>query len=118
MAKAENLIFRMQNLLDAIEADTGIATLDPTSKDILKFVGRAEIDQAEVNVSDIAGNIKFGSPAKIMGRLAKLERDGWLRAVVDPADGRAKLITLSQRSRKAFGKMSDGLCRLLTNAKH
>lgn len=84
---------------------------------ILTFIGELEARSGRVIVTDIVNEGCFGSPPTVYMHLAALERDGWIESRQDPKDGRVKQLVLSERSRKAFKKMSIELRELTTPQK-
>lgn len=117
MVNKSKMIFPMYNLLEAIENDTGFGGLDHSSRDMLVYVGSQLLEGKRINVSDLARNTKFGSPAKIYGRIALLESEGWLKIVSDPLDGRARLVSLSAKAHRTFEAKSAAITRLFAKAK-
>jgi DNA-binding MarR family transcriptional regulator len=106
MTRKRDLIHRLHNLLDAIEARTGFDELDPTSKELLKHIGRSHSNGQRPSITEIALNRRFGSAATVFSRLSKLEKSGWLRMLENPDDGRSRLVFLSSKSQNAFDRMS------------
>lgn len=109
MAKINDLIFKMKIVLQAVEGETGFGGLDATSKDILFYVGQSDVSGEKINVTDIANNPRFGSPATVHGRISRLLAEGWLQSNVDPEDGRARVLSLNAPSVTAFNRMSSNL---------
>lgn len=111
-----DLIFRSRIVLQAVEGETGFSSLDPTSREILFYVGQSGISGEKINVTDLSGNPRFGSPATIHGRITRLVQDGWLVSTVDPHDGRGRVLTLGSPSVTAFNRMSANLKSFLAGA--
>jgi DNA-binding MarR family transcriptional regulator len=112
MSELNEFIFRLKNVLRAAEADSGAGTLDPLSLEILGRVGDAHIAQETLIVGDIISNDAYGSPATAHGRIKKLAKQGWLRLIDDPADGRRKILKLSDKAVRMYNKMSLGVLKL------
>ena len=100
------LIFRISRVVRAIEATSGLGELDISARDILNFIGEADVEQKTLNVSDIVKGPGFGTAPTVYSRLADLEKAGWIRCVPDPNDGRAKQVLLTPLSKRTFAKMS------------
>ena len=109
MTKINDLIFRMKIVLQAVEGETGFANLDPASKNILFYVGQSAVSGQRLNVTDVANNQSFGSPATVHGRIARLLADDWLQSTVDPEDGRGRILSLGAKTVGAFNRMSSNL---------
>lgn len=104
--RKDELIFRINRVIRAIEATTGLDELDLASKAILNFIGEAESQQRALNVSDVVKGPGFGTAPTVYARIAELEQAGWIKCVPDPDDGRAKLVQLTPLARRTFTKMS------------
>ena len=104
--RKDELIFRINRVIRAIEETTGLNELDLSSRAILNFIGEAESQDRLLNVSDVVKGPGFGTAPTVYSRIAELERGGWIRCVQDPNDGRAKHVRLTPSARKAFTKMS------------
>lgn len=100
------LIFRINRLVRAIEATSGLDELDISARSILSFIGEAEAEQRTLNVSDVVKGPGFGTAPTVYARLAELEKAGWIRSTPDPRDGRAKQVLLTAQARRTFAKMS------------
>jgi DNA-binding MarR family transcriptional regulator len=106
MLRSDDLIFRINRVIRAIESTTGLDELDLSSRAILNFIGEAESQQRVLNVSDVVKGPGFGTAPTVYSRIAELERTGWIKCVQDPNDGRAKNVRLTPQARRAFSKMS------------
>jgi hypothetical protein len=106
MLRTEDLIFRLNRVIRAVESATGMDELDLSSRSILNFIGEAESEQRILNVSDVVKGPGFGTAPTVYSRIAELERTGWIKCVPDPEDGRAKHVRLTPLARKAFARMS------------
>jgi hypothetical protein len=106
MLRKEDLIFRINRVIRAIEANTGMDELDLSSRSILGFIGDAESQQKVLHVSDVVKGPGFGTAPTVYSRIAELERTGWIKCVQDPEDGRAKHVKLTPLARKTFARMS------------
>lgn len=104
-----DFIFRVKQVISAVEGTTGFDALDPTSKDILEFVGRAELEGRGLFVADVIRHRAFGSVANVHGRLSSLVGAGWLALEPDPSDGRRKRVVLTPTTRSAFNRISSRL---------
>jgi DNA-binding MarR family transcriptional regulator len=114
MLRSDDLIFRINRVIRAVESSTGLDELDLSSKSILNFIGEAESEQRVLNVSDVVKGPGFGTAPTVYSRIAELERTGWIKCVQDPNDGRAKHVRLTPLARKTFAKMSAETHKLLT----
>lgn len=112
MTELSDLVFRMKSAMRAAEADAGAAVLDSLSLEILSRIGEAQLADEVLIVGDIIGNEAFGSPATAHGRLKKLSKQGWLKLVDDPADGRRKILRLSDKAVRMYNKMSSAMLKL------
>ena len=104
-----DFLFRVKNVIAAVEESTGFDTLDPTSKNILEYVARAELEDREIYVADVIRHRDLGSVANLHGRLSTLVHLGWLTLLPEPTDGRRKRVILAQPARSAYNKMSSKL---------
>lgn len=112
MSELNDFVFRMRGVIKAVENDVGASSLDYLSLSILNRVGDAHLVGETLIVGDIIGNEAFGSPATAHGRLKKLVKQGWLKLIDDPEDGRRKILRLSDKSVRMFNKMSAGILKL------
>ena len=101
------LIFRINRIVRAIEATSGLDELDISARAILSFIGEAEAEQRSLNVSDVVKGPGFGTAPTVYARLAELERAGWIKCIPDPRDGRAKQVLLTPLARRTYAKMSN-----------
>ena len=113
MLKLDNTIFRLKAVIRAIEGEEGLYEFDPTSREILLFVGQAYAAGQTLRVTDIAANPAFGSPATIYGRLAKLSDSGWIKSVADPEDGRVRFVVPTTQAQGAFNRMSGAVAKMM-----
>lgn len=109
-----NLIFKINQVIRAVEDRSGLGDLDLTSKEILRFVGENEAHKKRLNVSEVVRHGEFGSPPTVFSRLSLLEQHGWIALVTDNADGRVKNVQLTPRARKAFSLMSAAALKTVT----
>jgi hypothetical protein len=114
MLRNDDLIFRINRVIRAVESDTGMNELDLSSRSILNFIGEADAEQRVLNVSDVVKGPGFGTAPTVYSRIAELERTGWIKCVQDPDDGRAKHVKLTPIARKAFSRMSAEAQKLLS----
>ena len=112
--RKDELIFRINRVIRAIEENAGPDELDLASKAILNFIGEAESQQRSLNVSDVVKGPGFGTAPTVYARIAELEQAGWIKCVPDPEDGRAKLVQLTPLARRTFTKMSAEAQKLFT----
>jgi len=115
--RQDELIFRINRVIRAIEANTGLDELDLSSRAILNFIGEAESQQKTLNVSDVVKGPGFGTAPTVYSRIAELEKGGWIKCVPDPEDGRAKLVRLTPSAKKAFSRMSSEARKLFSAQK-
>lgn len=114
MLRSDDLIFRINRVIRAVESSTGLDELDLSARSVLNFIGEAESQQRVLNVSDVVRGPGFGTAPTVYSRIAELERTGWIKCVQDPNDGRAKHVRLTPLARKAFAKMSAETQKLFT----
>ena len=107
------LVFRLNRIIQAIEARTGLDDLDFASKAMLSFIADAEFDRKLLRISDVVKVPAFGTAPTVFSRLSQLEKSGWIRYSDDPNDKRVKLLGLTPASRRAYQKMSLELSKLL-----
>jgi len=110
--KQSALIFRINQLVRAIEERTGLMEMDFASREMLKFIGEAQTASKTLSVSDIVKSEIFGTPPTVYSRLTKLEEAGWINSRANAEDGRVKNIVLSTAAIKAFSRMSDAALKL------
>lgn len=108
------LIFRINRVVRAIEATSGLDELDISARAILSFVGEAEAEQRALNVSDVVKGPGFGTAPTVYSRLAELEKAGWIKCIPDPRDGRAKQVLLTPLARRTYAKMSSEAHKIMT----
>jgi hypothetical protein len=111
------LIFRINRVVRAIEATSGLDELDISARAILSFVGEAEAEQRTLNVSDVVKGPGFGTAPTVYSRLAELENAGWIKCTPDPRDGRAKHVMLTTLARRTYAKMSSEAQKLAAGQK-
>lgn len=111
MRKAD-FIFRIGQLVRAIEARSGLDTLDPVARQLLLLIAETQAQGQAPTVTRVVAKANLGTAPTIYARLAVLERDGWIIPTPDPSDGRAKRLRLAPRAEKAFTQMSRELSRL------
>lgn len=114
MLRNDDLIFRINRVVRAVESSTGMDELDLSSRSILTFIGEADSQQKQLHVSDVVKGPGFGTAPTVYSRIAELERTGWIKCVQDPDDGRAKHVKLTPLARKTFSRMSAETQKLLT----
>jgi len=105
------LIFRINRVVRAIEATSGLDELDISARAILSFIGEAEAEHRALNVSDKGPG--FGTAPTVYSRLAELEKAGWIKCIPDPRDGRAKQVLLTPLARRTYAKMSSEAHKLV-----
>jgi|GEM_PF-2580438 len=101
------LIFRINRIVRAIEVTSGLDELDISARAILSFIGEAEAEQRKLHVSDVVKGPGFGTAPTVYARLAELEKAGWINSIPDPRDARAKQVLLSPLARRTYAKMSN-----------
>ncbi|MCA3559832.1 MAG: winged helix DNA-binding protein [Aestuariivirga sp.] len=107
------LIFRINRAVRAIEATSGLGELDISARSILSFIGEAEAEQRTLNVSDVVKGPGFGTAPTVYSRLSVLEKAGWIKYAPDPRDGRAKQVQLTPLARRTYAKMSSEAQKLV-----
>lgn len=110
-----NLIFRINQLVRAIEETSGLGQLDISARAILNFIGEADATNKGLNVSDVVKGPGFGTAPTVYARLAELEKAGWIKAEPDPRDGRAKRISLTPLAKRTFARMSADARKLISS---
>jgi DNA-binding MarR family transcriptional regulator len=109
-----NLIFRINQLVRAIEQTSGLGDLDISARAILNFIGEADAQSKSLNVSDVVKGPGFGTAPTVYARLAELEQAGWIKSEPDPHDGRAKRLTLTPLAKRTYARMSADARKLLS----
>jgi hypothetical protein len=109
-----HLIFRITRLVRAIESTSGLGELDISARAILNFIGEAEAEGRSLNVSDVVKGPGFGTAPTVYTRLSELEKAGWVKAVPDPRDGRAKRVLLTPLAKRTYARMSADARKLFT----
>ncbi len=99
-------IFRIHQVIRAVEERCGLVELDLAAREILRLVGDGEASGKRLNVSEIVRHSEFGSPPTIFSRIARLHEAGWIAYAPDPSDGRIRIVELTARARRAFALMS------------
>ena len=107
------LVFRLNRIIQAIEARTGLDDLDFASKAMLNFIADAEFDRKVLRISDVVKVPAFGTAPTVFSKLSQLEKNGWIRYNDDPNDKRVRLLVLTPEARRAYQKMSLELSKLL-----
>lgn len=108
-------IFQLTRVLRSLEQESGFAELDMVCKSILTFIGEREEEGRRVRPTCVVNAGQFGTAPTVYSRLTALIQGGWLESTVDPLDGRARLLSSSQKARTMFKRMSV-LARKLYNA--
>ncbi len=111
------LIFRINRVVRAIEATSGLDELDISARAILSFIGEAEAEERTLNVSDVVKGPGFGTAPTVYSRLGELEKAGWIKCIPDPRDGRAKQVLLTALARRTYAKMSNEAHKLAAGQK-
>lgn len=114
--KLDPTLFQMQSLLETESDKSGFSELDDLSKRILFFVGAMMASSRRCRVTDVTAGSKFGTAPTVYNRLGTLAEDGWVDYGADPDDGRAKVVTPTQRAISAFNKMSLQMRRFLKSS--
>lgn len=81
------------------------------SRFLLDIIG--ETDDEPLRVSDLIRQVQAGTAPTIYSGLAELEKGGWITRDNDPRDGRSYRLRLTQRSRRAYTRMSRDIARLM-----
>lgn len=106
----KNTLFALSNILDAAEAQSGLAALDQESKAILKFVGANTRNGLELCIKDITQNSALpGSPVTQMKRIQRLCKDGWLQQGTSEQHHRRITLNLSPRAIRELNAVSHQL---------
>lgn len=71
-----------------------------------------ENDGKPLRVGDLVALSRLGTPPTVYKAISELERGGWIERVDDDADGRASLLQLSAKARRAYAKMSREVAQL------
>lgn len=108
----DQFIFCVSRVVRALSEMLGMNDLSRSRRAILEFIGELESQGEDTVVSDIVNETRFGSAPTIYAHLSGLEQDGWIESRPDPKDGRVKQVFLSDRSRKAFKRISSELRKL------
>lgn len=105
----DSLIFRIRNIVSAVEARTGLDELDLATREVLKFIGAAEAAGEAPQSSTVVRGAAIGTGPTTFARLTALEELGWVVSSRDADDGRMTRWHLSTHARRAFTEMSKKL---------
>jgi len=107
--KLDGAYFRLQNIIRALEGETGIDTLDPLARSILMLTGERQLKSEDLFVTDIISQPGFGAAMTVLTRMRDLERDGWIELKRDSRNHRRKRVTLTERGSTVLNRISDQL---------
>ena len=103
----KNTLFALTNILDAAEGRSGLGTLDPESRAILKFVGASTGAGQEVCIKDITRNPQLhASPVTLVKRIQGLCEGGWLVQGSSQVHHRRVTLSLSPKARRELNAVS------------
>ena len=74
---------------------------------VLQYVARAEEAGRTVRVKDLSKHLGLTGPA-VTGMVDRLERNGQLSRIPNPADGRSRHIELTDAARRDYTRAMDG----------
>ncbi|WP_440896456.1 MarR family winged helix-turn-helix transcriptional regulator [Amphibacillus sp. Q70] len=107
---SEDIIFYIRLVYFALEREKNIyfesQNLTSSQGDILLFLGGAKRCQKEVNQKDIEQHFRLTNPT-VTGLLNRLEEKGFVERKKSQADGRNKLIFLTEKSLAILDRFRD-----------
>lgn len=104
--KKASVIFKIYGLLRALEHEAGFDELDLRARALLRLIGEESAAGRTLHVGEIVRTSGLGTAPTIYASLAELQAAGWIERLQDASDGRARLLQLAPRARKAFARMS------------
>lgn len=104
-----SLAVRMRMLICTAERSSGLASLDPRSREIVYFVAERQLGGVETAVSQVILNESLGSMGTVQRHLYTLIADRWLEAREVKEDARRKSIILGPLAKDALQAMSEWL---------
>ena len=96
----------LRRLIDIASNETDFGQLDGRSKRVLEWVMHRYNPKDPLFVQAIVLDSRVASPATIHKCLAALDRAGFLRFEVDPADSRRRIVSPTSKATKTFGVLS------------
>lgn len=103
-----HLYFQIAFAVRLIEQNSALKDLDPLSREILEYIGIAEVELRDIRVTDVVSafsNMHTGPT--IYWRIGKLEKEGLIEAHTKDGDRRVKLLRLSRGALSIYGRMSN-----------
>lgn len=109
--KPADIIFRVAQIVRAVEARSGLGDLDVASRELLRFIGEAEAEGEAPNSTAIVRGARIGTAPTTYTRLAELKELGWVETFDDREDGRFRRFRLSSKARRVFSQMSSEIAK-------
>lgn len=107
--KFDDLFLKVSTIVEKVAEETGFAALDLVSRNVLVHICTAAAAGSAPRVTEVMDERKLGSRQTIHGRIHDLLQQGWILAVTDQGDGRAKLLQPSAQTVKVIGRISQSL---------
>ena len=107
--KVDDLFLKVNCVINSVADETGLARLDLVSRNVLIHICAVSADGANPRVTEVMDARQLGSRQTIHGRIHELMQHGWVSAVTDDDDGRAKLLQPTPLALKAVNRLSNGL---------
>lgn len=98
---------KVRAVMAMAEQESGLSELSFASREILVEIGMAaELTGKPTHVTDLTRSERHGTLPTVVKRISDLVEGGWIIKTESPADGRAKILSLSPKSENMFRKMS------------
>lgn len=107
--KIDDLFLKINGVINSVAEETGLGKLDLVSRNVLIHICSVSADGDSPRVTEVMDARQLGSRQTIHGRIHELMQHGWVSAVTDNGDGRAKLLQPTPLAMKAVNRLSTSL---------
>lgn len=107
--KIDDLFLKVTGTINITAEETGLGNLDLVSRNVLFHICTLAGDGNNPRVTEVMDARQLGSRQTIHGRIHELMEAGWVAAVTDEGDGRAKLLQPTPQAMKAVSRLSQNL---------
>lgn len=107
--KVDDLFLKVNGVINSVADETGLGKLDLVSRNVLIHICAVSADGSNPRVTEVMDARQLGSRQTIHGRIHELMQHGWVSAVTDNDDGRAKLLQPTPLALKAVNRLSNSL---------